>query len=108
MGDVAWGSMWQYLEVAWRKPRPRARSNQSASGIRTRLFLGIEWETFDGGAVVGRGPVACFRRGQRSYGSANEGVADLRGISVSTVKNYWNFSRAWLIKEIGPNFAIRS
>ena len=29
-----------------------------------------------------------------------EEVADILGISVSTVKNYWNFSRAWLLNEI--------
>jgi len=27
-------------------------------------------------------------------------VSQLLGLSVSTVKNYWNFSRAWLFKEI--------
>jgi len=33
-------------------------------------------------------------------GITNEQVAELLGISVSTVKNYWNFARAWLFKEI--------
>jgi len=33
-------------------------------------------------------------------GMTNEEVSELLGISVSTVKNYWNFSRAWLFKEI--------
>lgn len=33
-------------------------------------------------------------------GLTNEEVAQLMGISVSTVKNYWNFSRAWLFSEI--------
>jgi RNA polymerase sigma factor (TIGR02999 family) len=33
-------------------------------------------------------------------GLTNEEVAQLLGISVSTVKNYWNFSRAWLFSEI--------
>ena len=30
----------------------------------------------------------------------NEEIARLLKISVSTVKNYWNFSRAWLFREI--------
>jgi len=33
-------------------------------------------------------------------GMTNEEVAQLLDLSVSTVKNYWNFSRAWLFKEI--------
>jgi RNA polymerase sigma factor (TIGR02999 family) len=33
-------------------------------------------------------------------GLTNEDVAALMGISVSTVKNYWNFARAWLFSEI--------
>ncbi|HEY4417711.1 MAG TPA: sigma-70 family RNA polymerase sigma factor [Verrucomicrobiae bacterium] len=33
-------------------------------------------------------------------GMTNEEAAQLLGISVSTVKNYWNFSRAWLFKEV--------
>lgn len=33
-------------------------------------------------------------------GMSNEEIADLMDISISTVKNYWNFSRAWLFKEI--------
>lgn len=41
-------------------------------------------------------------------GMTNEEVAQLRGISVSTVKNYWNFSRAWLIREISADLPIRS
>jgi RNA polymerase sigma factor (TIGR02999 family) len=40
-------------------------------------------------------------------GMTNEEVAQLRGISVSTVKNYWNFSRAWLIKEISSDLPNR-
>ena len=34
-------------------------------------------------------------------GMTNDEIAQLLSISVSTVKNYWNFSRAWLFKEIG-------
>jgi RNA polymerase sigma factor (TIGR02999 family) len=30
----------------------------------------------------------------------NEEVAEVLGISVSTAKNYWTFSRAWLLNEI--------
>jgi RNA polymerase sigma factor (TIGR02999 family) len=33
-------------------------------------------------------------------GMTNEEVARLMGISVSTAKNYWAFSRAWLLNEI--------
>ena len=33
-------------------------------------------------------------------GLTNEEVAEVLGISVSTVKNYWTFSRAWLLNEI--------
>ena len=33
-------------------------------------------------------------------GMTNEEAARLLGISVSTVKNYWNFSRAWLFQEV--------
>jgi len=33
-------------------------------------------------------------------GLTNEEVSRLLEISLSTVKNYWNFSRAWLFKEI--------
>ena len=33
-------------------------------------------------------------------GMTNEEVSELLTISPSTVKNYWNFSRAWLFKEI--------
>lgn len=33
-------------------------------------------------------------------GMTNEEVADVMGISVSTIKNYWAFSRAWLFNEI--------
>jgi len=34
-------------------------------------------------------------------GMTNEEVSQLLDISLSTVKNHWNFSRAWLFKEIG-------
>ncbi|MFO1499395.1 MAG: ECF-type sigma factor [Verrucomicrobiota bacterium] len=33
-------------------------------------------------------------------GMTNEEVSQVLGISVSTSKNYWNFARAWLFKEI--------
>jgi RNA polymerase sigma factor (TIGR02999 family) len=33
-------------------------------------------------------------------GLTNEEVSEVLGISVSTVKNYWTFSRAWLLNEI--------
>lgn len=33
-------------------------------------------------------------------GLTNDEVSKVLGISVSTVKNYWNFSRAWLLNEI--------
>jgi RNA polymerase sigma factor (TIGR02999 family) len=34
-------------------------------------------------------------------GRTNEETAEILGISVSTVKNYWAFSRAWLLQNIG-------
>lgn len=33
-------------------------------------------------------------------GMTNEEVSQVLGISLSTAKNYWAFSRAWLLKEI--------
>ena len=33
-------------------------------------------------------------------GLTNQEVSELLGISVSTVKNYWTFSRAWLLNDI--------
>jgi RNA polymerase sigma factor (TIGR02999 family) len=33
-------------------------------------------------------------------GLTNEEASEVMGISVSTVKNYWTFSRAWLLNEI--------
>jgi RNA polymerase sigma factor (TIGR02999 family) len=33
-------------------------------------------------------------------GLTNEEISEVFGISVSTVKNYWTFSRAWLLNEI--------
>jgi RNA polymerase sigma factor (TIGR02999 family) len=35
-------------------------------------------------------------------GMTNEEISEVLGISVSTVKNYWTFSRAWLLNEIEP------
>lgn len=34
-------------------------------------------------------------------GLTNEEISDVLGISISSVKNYWTFSRAWLLNEIG-------
>jgi RNA polymerase sigma factor (TIGR02999 family) len=36
-------------------------------------------------------------------GLTNEEVSEVMGISVSTAKNYWTFSRAWLLNEIETN-----
>ncbi|HEY1120297.1 MAG TPA: sigma-70 family RNA polymerase sigma factor [Haloferula sp.] len=33
-------------------------------------------------------------------GMTNDEIARLLEVSVSTVKNYWNFSRAWLFREV--------
>jgi RNA polymerase sigma factor (TIGR02999 family) len=33
-------------------------------------------------------------------GRKNEEIAQLLGVSISTVKNYWSFSKAWLIQRI--------
>ncbi len=33
-------------------------------------------------------------------GMTNEEVSEVMGVSVATVKNYWTFSRAWLLNEI--------
>ena len=33
-------------------------------------------------------------------GLTNEEASEVMGISVSTAKNYWTFSRAWLLNEI--------
>jgi len=31
---------------------------------------------------------------------SNEEIAELLGVSLSTVKNHWVFSKAWLFREI--------
>jgi DNA-directed RNA polymerase specialized sigma24 family protein len=36
-------------------------------------------------------------------GLTNEEVSQVLGISLSTTKNYWTFSRAWLLSEIEGN-----
>jgi RNA polymerase sigma factor (TIGR02999 family) len=36
-------------------------------------------------------------------GLTNEEVSQVLGISLSTVKNYWTFARAWLLNEIEGN-----
>jgi RNA polymerase sigma factor (TIGR02999 family) len=33
-------------------------------------------------------------------GRKNEEIAQILGVSISTVKNYWSFSKAWLIQRI--------
>ena len=33
-------------------------------------------------------------------GMSNEEASQVLGISLSTLNNYWNFSRAWLFKQI--------
>ena len=33
-------------------------------------------------------------------GLTNEEVSEVMGISISTAKNYWVFSRAWLLNEM--------
>jgi RNA polymerase sigma factor (TIGR02999 family) len=35
-------------------------------------------------------------------GQTNEATAHLLGISLTTVKNYWAFARAWLLQQIQP------
>jgi RNA polymerase sigma factor (TIGR02999 family) len=46
-------------------------------------------------------PVKCELVKLRYFaGLTNEEVAEVMGISVSTAKNYWTFSRAWLLNEI--------
>lgn len=35
-------------------------------------------------------------------GMTNEEIAELMGVSASTVKNYWTFAKAWLHNEIDP------
>jgi RNA polymerase sigma factor (TIGR02999 family) len=46
-------------------------------------------------------PVQCELVQLRYFaGLTNEEVSEVMGISVSTAKNYWTFSRAWLLNEI--------
>jgi RNA polymerase sigma factor (TIGR02999 family) len=46
-------------------------------------------------------PVQCELVQLRYFaGLTNEEVSEVMGISVSTAKNYWTFSRAWLLHEI--------
>jgi len=33
-------------------------------------------------------------------GMTNEEISEVLGVSISTVKNYWTFSRAWMLNEI--------
>jgi RNA polymerase sigma factor (TIGR02999 family) len=40
-------------------------------------------------------------------GLTNEEISEVLGISVSTVKNYWAFSRAWLLNEIQADSGLK-
>jgi DNA-directed RNA polymerase specialized sigma24 family protein len=39
-------------------------------------------------------------------GMTNEEVSNVMGISVSTAKNYWAFSRAWLLNEMSSESQV--
>jgi RNA polymerase sigma factor (sigma-70 family) len=38
-------------------------------------------------------------------GLTNEETAEILGLSLATVKNYWVFSRTWLFQEMNPSAA---
>jgi len=77
----------------------------------------IEWNGFDLAAPVADGQLLAINEALEKFarehpvqaelvklryfaGLTNEEVSEVMDISVSTVKNYWTFSRAWLLNEI--------